>query len=668
MIPTDSLWKDMPDEHLRALEDIDSEYPDGLDFTPGSELHDTIVTKLVMECALRGKESNDEPVRQYQKIDDQLDCYMSPDELDRRRQGKDSRKPVNVVIPQQFANLDIFKTGMHKAFFSGRYIHRYAGKGSPQRAAKAVIANELILRIGQWFRHRRSLDIAYNDCFSYGRAWMWGKWSKEYAPKYEITQIDNTMSMILGDMGVDYSPGDVVRTMSDEVEITKEGTKWVNLSPYQVFTDPNTTPDNFQDSEFFGWATRTDALLMVGYENDPEEQMFNCKGLPIIAETSPRSACYREDEPEEKRLDVTRDRSHTQRSSTVDIVYLMCRIIPRDWNLGDGKTPQLWFFAVAGDKLLIKAHQIRSRHGQYPVVCAAPNARGHQIAPVSHLMVTQGISGAIDYLVKRRMDFLDTAHNGKFVIDTTKLEYKDFKDSDGGPTVIRMKKSAFGSGRISDWFEQLPVNDVTSGTWADVASLMQMSKDGSGIQEILLGGGSALPERPTATGIDALQGAALSRLARSAIVIDEQMHAPKGYQDLCNASQYMDSEVIIDIEGKDEEIVREWYALPEGASGLSVSRWDIDPEMDVVPMSNVSQGAKSFSAMTEVVKSIMPAYLAQPGAVQALQPMISQYMREMGIDDYDYINMSFAPMEQIQQQAMAGNLQPTGMAQGGVAA
>ena len=124
----------MPLNNWAALQDIESAYPDGLNFKPGTELHDKLV-RLVNECAERGFAANSTCVTEYEKIDKQLDCFMSPDELDRRRAGKDKRKPVNIVIPQQVANLDIFKTGMSKAFFAGKYIHRYQGHGSPERAA-----------------------------------------------------------------------------------------------------------------------------------------------------------------------------------------------------------------------------------------------------------------------------------------------------------------------------------------------------------------------------------------------------------------------------------------------------------------------------------------------------------------------------------------------------
>ena len=118
---------------------------------------------------------------------------------------------------------------------------------------------------------------------------------------------------------------------------------------------------------------------------------------------------------------------------------------------------------------------------------------------------------------------------------------------------------------------------------------------------------------------------------------------------------------IINIIGRDEEIIRSWYHLPPGATGLSAGKWDIDPTLDVQPTSNLSQGAKSFAAMTEFAKTLMPQFIMQPGAVQALMPFISQYMREMGCEDFDYINLTVAPDQMVAQQMQAGNVQPMGM-------
>jgi len=657
MIPT--LWDKVKPSILQAMQDVDSEYPPGTNFKPGTEVHDRIV-EMVNRCAQIGYDATEGLIAEYEKIDKSLDLYMDPSQLDRRRLGRDSRKPVNVVMSQQYANYCMFNTAMHRQFFAGPYLHRFKGSGSPERSAKALIATKCVEYVANQFRHRRALDIHWGDAFNYGRGWMWGKWSKVTAPSFEVTQADELMAMVLQGMGGKYQKGDVIRHLSDETEVTKEGTDWINIDPFQVLGDPTVTPDRFQESEFFGWASRGDALMFIGMEDDPEENLFNCRALIPLSQVNPRSRYYRDTQADRNpRMQSGEDQLKGMENSTnIDLVYMMCRIIPSQWGLGDSKKPQLWMFCVAGDKLLIKAHQIRARHGQYPIVCSAPNARGHQIAPVSHLMTTLGAASATDYIIKRRLDFLDVAHNGKYAMDPTKMEYKDVRDADG-PMIVRIKKSAFGTGKIADWFQQLDTQDVTASTWNDVSAITSLQRNLSGIEEVLSGGG--LPSDPTATGVDAIQGGALSRLMRVAIILDEQCHRPKAYQDICNISQYLSGEIIIDLMGRDEEVIRNWYHLPEGAEGLAVDKWDIDPEMDIMAMSNVSQGHKSFAAMTEFAKAIMPGFIQQPGAVQAMMPFLSQYMRELGVDDFDWINVTVAPEQMIQEQAQAGNVAPMGM-------
>ena len=65
--------------------------------------------------------------------------------------------------------------------------------------------------------------------------------------------------------------------------------------------------------------------------------------------------------------------------------------------------------------------------------------------------------------------------------------------------------------------------------------------------------------------------------------------------------------------------------------------------------------------MTEFAKTLMPNLVMQPGALQTFMPFISQYFREMGIDDFDYVNVTVMPDQMLAQQAQAGAVQPMGM-------
>jgi hypothetical protein len=648
--------KEIPRELMGEFEAIGEsyDYPGGLDFRPGSELHDDLVD-MVLSCAQEGYDTTSQFVDDMVKVDNIRDGVMPADALDRMRKQHDPRKPVNVVMPMLYAHEQLMLTAMHRAFFSGQNFHRFQGPGTPERAAKAALAEKLLGRMSMWFNERRAADIHWGDGIGYGRGYMWGKWSKRTAPALVDEEVDDALAMALQGMGLEYSAGDVVRYIDEAEETRREGTEWIPIDPYQALVDPNVTPDRFQDSAFFGWVSRTDAMLLLGKEDDPEEGLFNCKALERYARKSQgQSRWYRE--VSGRRRPEGDPSSHGHEDSRCDVIYKFIRLIPRRHGLGDSEKPQVWMFAVGADRILIKAERVRTLHGGLPVVCCAPNARGHDIAPVSNLMITYGQQIAVDFLVKQRLDFQDVIKNGKFIFDPVMLDWKAMAKG-GGPMGIPMKKRAMGKD-IASFYHQIRVEDVTQGNWGDVGNIMQMAKEGNGIVE----SPQNLPERPTATGIDAIEERSTGRMARMALTIDEQSRMPMAYQSLCNAAQWMDTEVILDIVGRDDDIIRQGYGLPPGATGLLVSAWDIDPDFDVVPLSKMTQGPKNVAAMTEFAKTLLGA----PGALEMFmrqfrfEEFLTSYFREMGISDIDWyrMNVQMAPDQYVQQQMQAGNMVP----------
>lgn len=657
---TPDLFDRLDYDTQQAVKQPRSEYPGGLDFTPGGKLHDRIV-KLVRDYADRGFDSNTPNIPEYNKVEHILDGYMPPDEIDRLRMADDSRKAVNVVTPMLVSHLAMFQTAMHRAFFSGDVFHRYMGRGTPERAAKAALAEKLMAVIAGWFQERRAADIHWGDALAYGRAYMWGKWSKKRRPAMVEEQADEYLAAALTEMGQPYAPGDAIRYMDEEIEDIREGTEWIPLDPYQVLTDGSTPPDRFQESTFFGWVVDTDALILLASEDDPEENLFNCQALEILARKhEATSQVYRKVESRNKRMDNNDDRWQGEQQNThCHVIYMFCRLVPSRYGLGDSNKPEIWFFAVGGDKILISAERVRTLHGGMPVVCTAPNARGHHINPVSNLMINMGQQFAVDMLVKQDLDFQDIAKNGKFIFDPVMLEWRDFSVG-GGPTAIRMKKRAMGKD-ISSFYHQIRVDPVTDGNWVKAANLIQMAREGGGINEPA----SDMPERPTAQGISAIEGRAISRMARIALIIDEQSRIPMAYQNLCNAAQWMSTEVILDVTGRDDELIRQGYNLPPGATGLIASAWDLDPDMDILPLHSMSQGPKNLPAMTEFAKVLMSVPGVSDGLMARFGPGVTDFLvsmfREMGVSDIDwYGRVNVTPManEQVMQQVQAGNLVP----------
>lgn len=648
------LLEQLDQDTAAAIRSRRYDYGDLGDLQPGTERHDKLV-RLVLELGQRGYDVTSDYIDAYRDIDAIRDGFMPADEVDRIRRMDDPRKPVNVVMPMLVSHEAQLVTAMHRAFMGGEYLHRFGGAGTPERAAKAALAQKLMGRIAGWFRERRACDLHWGDAFAYGRAYMWGKWSKRRSPSLVNETVDADLAAVLSAMDMPHAPRDVIRYLDEEHETLREGTDWIPLDPYQVLPDGATPPDRFQDSAYFGWVDETDALLLLGLEDDPEEELFNCHALQVLArKRKGTSTLWREHDARSRRVENRPDQRRMEHETTCHVVYMFARLVPRDHGLGDSKKPEIWFFAVGGDKVLIKARRLRTRHGGLPIVCGAPNAKGHQISPVSNLMLTLGQQIAVDFLVKQRLDFQDLVKNGKFIFDPTMLDWERFGQG-GGPMGIPMKKRAMGKD-ISTFWHQVRVEDVTQNNWVDVGNLLRMAKEGGGLVE----SAEELPDRPTATGIHAIEGRSITRMARIALILDEQSRQAQAHQGLCNAAQWMGTEVILDITGREDELIRQGYGLPAGATGLMVGNWDLEPDLDVIPLAAMSHGPKNVPAMAELGKSLMgvPGVLEQVTQRLRFEEFFIALFRELGVSDIDWYRYTATPLPDahVAEQARAGNL------------
>lgn len=650
------VFKGLNQDTINTLREPEYDYGGLGDLRPGSRLHDEIVQRVI-DYAKIGYDCNSANIKEIENVERLLDGFMIPDEIDELRKDEDDRKPINIINPVLYSHRNQFLTAMHRPFFSTPPgLHRFAGPGSPERAAKAAIATKLIGRLSGWFGERSACDTHWGDGYAHGRAYMWGKWSKRTRPTKTRQTIDEDLAAALATMGVEHAPGDEVAYLDEDTEVTREGTEWIPLDNFNVLTDPSTTPGKFQESAFFGWVADTDALLLYGMEDDPEEQLFNCRGLVALAEhTSAVSSHWRDTNSRSGRIDNKPEPPRQKKSTRCHVVYMFIRIIPRDWNLGESKKPQIWSFGVSADRILIKCHRSRTLHGGIPVVCCAPNSRGHHISPVSNLMITMGQQIAIDSLVKQDLDFQELANGGYFILDGTMLHTEDFGRG-GGPRVIRMKKRAMGR-PISEMYHQVQISDVTSNNYAKADYMLKMAEKGGGISE----DGADMPDHAGSIGINAITSKSVSQMGRIALLIDEQSRQPQGEQNLCNAAQWMDTEVIVDILGREDETIRQGYGLPPEATGLMLGHWDIDPYLDVVPLAAMSGGPKNVTAMMEFLKTLTaaaPEQVAQYAAKFHVEEFLTAVAREMGIYDVDWYryNLNTMPNEQVLAQQQAGNL------------
>ena len=129
-------------------------------------------------------------------------------------------------------------------------------------------------------------------------------------------------------------------------------------------------------------------------------------------------------------------------------------LIPKDWELSNNEYPEKWLFEVAADSIVIGAMKIEQNHGMYPVANASPDFDGYTPTPMSRLEVLYGLQHTMDWLFNSHIANVRKAINDMLVIDPWMVNINDVKDPKAGK-LIRLRRPAWGKGKVSDYISQL---------------------------------------------------------------------------------------------------------------------------------------------------------------------------------------------------------------------
>ena len=646
------------------------EYPRGLDLHPESEHSKWLVQQLLERVDASHRFMNQfKP--DWKNIDWKLNAYMPLDAKDEIIKQRDPRKPVNVVIPQMFASLEIFLTYMASVFLQDP-IYKLTGVGDKADVVATLLLERLLTRQHIWFKEALKLMTLWRDAFAYGIGVAHPKWTKHRGQRTSEIELDLLMLELLGDIAAGANPGDVLRYASQN-EVIFEGNELVNIDPYRLFLDPNTSPNDIQESEFIGWIRRTNAMNILAMEGDEEERRFNGKFARMAASRGLGTSRYWDHQDGRQAPRVGGETGlEGELTSTVDEIHLFIKLIPEEWKLGPEKYPQKWFFTIAGDCIITQAQPLELDHNMFPVAVCAPNTSGHDCVPTSHLETVYGISEAIDWFLKSHVDNVRKSLNDIIVVDPGAVEWEDIKKPGPGK-IVRLKRTAFRKGvNLDTYIKQLNVVDVTREHPAHIANLIAMSRDVLGTNDITMGDASNLPERPGARGVEIVNQNSLSRLQLSALKIGWQAMVTLAYQEGYNTCQFMDMKTMASVLGRRPNFLRAELGLPWDQEFVEVSPTDLSLNWQVEPHNGAMPNAENPQTWTTILQTLLGIegvpqdLLSQVGG--GVLGIFLHWARLNGADIAEFLQqggdqaMQFqvAPDQQVQQMAQEGSIAPMG--------
>lgn len=611
-------------------------YPNGLNFRPGSELHDRIVEQVVK----RARDSFSVMSRRHKdwnRIDEKLTAYISLDEEEKLVKQQDSRKPVSVVVPYSYAVLETLLTYFVAAFLESP-IFKYVGVGN-EDVIGAALLEKIIEAHCNRFKVGLSLHTAFRDSLVYGFGVVSPVWEEKWG----------------------WTRGVIGNVPVREETVLYEGNRLINIDPYCYLPDNTTSIQDVQYGEFVGYIERTNYMRLLEEEGMSDSDYFNVMYLDKVDGRSKIVGNVDVSAREKRFGGDSRNASPRSDSGAVDVIHMYMKIIPSsdEWKLGKEKYPVKWLFSVAADGLLIRAKPLNLDHDMFPICINAVDYDGYSLMPISRMEILYGLQEVVDFLFKSHVTNVRKAINDMFIVDPFLVNIADLENPAPGK-LIRMRRAAWGRG-VENAVKQLVVADVTRNNVADATYVMDTMQRASAAVDSLMGIMRTSGERRSATEARDSRMSALSRLAKSAKITSLMFMHDIGYMFAKHTQQLMSKSTFIRAVGRyQEELAKEY--------GADVNRIPVDLEDIIVDVDiEIGDGTVQSGEFVDTWVNLYQIMSTQPWIGNQFDMVrvfkhIAKLLGARNVEEFErkvgQVNPVVLPDEVVEKEAEAGNIVP----------
>ena len=547
------------------------EYPDDVNLRPGSKIHERIITR-VMNRARASKDAMSSRHSTWNKIDEMLTAYIPTSDAEKAVKQKDSTKPISIIVPYSYANLETILAYQTKAFL-GSPIYQYEGVG-PEDIIGAKLLEIVVNQQARRYKHMLALHTGFRDGLAYGLHASYVPWDTKRGKK-----------VVRSETPIYDSNGQQVSTKNTKENVDTilfEGNKIKNIDPYKYLPDINVSAENVQDGEYVGWFEEENINNLVTEEN--QGGIFNVRYLKDNLGTASFQSIFNVDDSKRDKFQVrTRDSLTKENRNKVINIHMYINIVPREWglpgsedNIG-GKNPEKYFFLIGNDSIVLDAKPLGLNHNMFPVAINAPDYDGYSISPISRLEMSYGLQEVLNWVFNSHIANVRKSINDMFLVDPSLINMEDMANPEAGK-LIRLRRAAWGRG-VAGAVQQFPVSDVTRNNIATdapfVMDLMQKvnaSSDAS--MGVMMGG-----ERRSAAEFNGTMGSLISRLEHISSITSTQYLQDIGYLCASHTQQLMQEDVYVRAVGTwPEELTKEYGEK----GGVNIDPFEIIADYDVI--------------------------------------------------------------------------------------
>jgi len=638
-------------------DDLGYTYPHDLDLRPGQPLHGELLNWL-NGLIKAGKSAMRPRYSDWEEIDRTITDFVVQ-EAKQVSTGKKRNEPTRreIIVPVIYSILDTLLSHISMSVLDVP-LYRYEGVG-PEDVPGALLLEEIVKHQTIRNKHLLSVYVMFRNALLYGVSPVMGIWEKDFGLRPEIT-----VNGEFNQQGQFNATGYKKTLVEDMIY---EGNKLYNIDPYNYIPDPNVPVQRVNEGEYVGWMSRTNRYELLEKEDSEDSGIFN---VEYISEAGARSPDYYADHEKYSvagQVDVDHIPGSTQSitgyqkaSNPVDVAHLYVRVIPESRNLGDGTKPERWYFAVAGNELIISARRVKHPYNTFPVLNCAPDYSGFDTSPISRLEVNFGLQKAVDFYHSSHIANVRRAVDDSIVVDQSRINLADLL-APGPAKVVRTRRNAWGSDIRKSIF-QLQINDITRNNVPDANALIELMYRGTGATEAMQGMPIKRGERVSATEMRGTFAGSAARIDRFIKVAALMTLTDLGFMFGANTQYHMSREQYIKISGRHEHDIRKIWNVPQDTDSVRVDPLMLDSIYDVVPLDLTSPSPDQG----ELGMRLLQVLSTQPELYRQfhVQNIVANVLRSSGMKDVFSYMKTDEEVEQSRRKDLDGQLELQGAKQG----
>lgn len=370
------------------------------------------------------------------------------------------------------------------------------------------------------------------DLERYGMCILYDTWEEEFGQVYDDPILAPELAEALPP---EFRP---LATPSAHFDLIRQYNRWVPVDPYQFVFDGDHAAWDPQRGQFIGHKVRENWLHLYERRMRPDGSggvYFNVEAVRRHAGTSAEDYSGRTVDGSWS-ADVA-DESHYP---TVKLAHLQVRIIPSEWKLGAKTEPEVWWFTVADDTIIVRAHPSVYRHGEFTYSVAVSDLDMHAPFTAGTAEQLEGIQRLVDYLVFSHVENIRKMLNDAMVYDPALLNERDLLQPGPGRYVRLTKRGQQllqrGLLPIPQMFSQIGVTDITGTNLATAQLFMEQAQALSGATATAQG--RLFDSKRTLGEVERAAAGGAQRVGATLQLFDEQCLKPTVYRAIDNLQQF----------------------------------------------------------------------------------------------------------------------------------